>query len=542
MAGKNYRVALYLRLSRDDGNEESQSIQSQREILTNYVKKQGWVIVDEYVDDGYSGTNFERPDFKRLIEDIEFGKIDLVITKDLSRLGRNYIQVGYYTEEYFPGHNIRYIALVDNYDTEKEEGNDFVPFRNVINEWYARDTSKKIRSILNNKAMNGEPRNTVFPIFGYTYNQAYERVPDAETAPIVQLIYRKYLELGSTTKVARFLTAERIKQPRYYNAIKYNYNKSRVLAMSEDALSTWTGTGVRDILIREEYLGVYKTAQSKSVSYKNKKRYQNHDCYVFENRYAPLIDRETWEVVQKMLKAGARASVDLGENVFRGLLYCADCDKVMRLEKRTNLKKNIFDYRYYCNNPQCKHTNTISKKMLEGVIIREILSMRDFIVSKEEKFLKFAAMFDSKGRNVKTDIERDLQRAVQRNEEIDMYIQKLFENNVTGIIPVSTFNSMMAKYKKEKSIIETEIKNLTRQQNKELASPTNGIRAKELLEILKGLTEEDIIQPNVIHKLIKKIIVRTKYINNSVQNRKIDLTIQYFGCDEIIKGFLTYEK
>ena len=173
-----YRVAIYLRLSRDDGNEESQSIQSQREMLTSYVNEQGWSIYDEYVDDGFSGTNFNRPDFQRMIDDIERGIINMVITKDLSRLGRNYIQVGYYTEDYFPEKRVRYIAINDSYDSDNEDGNDFVPLRNFMNEWYAKDTSKKIRSILNEKAKNGEPRNTVVPIYGYTYNEKHERVPE----------------------------------------------------------------------------------------------------------------------------------------------------------------------------------------------------------------------------------------------------------------------------------------------------------------------------------------------------------------------------
>ena len=249
---QNYRVAIYCRLSKDDGNEESQSIQSQREILTEYVNKQGWQIVDYYIDDGYSGTNFERPDFKRLISDIEIGLVDLVITKDLSRLGRNYILTGYYTEEFFPNKNIRYIALNDNFDTNREEGNDFVPFKNIINEWYAKDISKKIRFTLDNKAKNGEPRNTVFPIFGYTYNSAFERIPDPETAPIVQLIYRKYVEFGSSVKVSRYLKAQKIKIPRYYNAIKYGYNKKKVLEMTDDQLTDWRPDGIREIIEREE--------------------------------------------------------------------------------------------------------------------------------------------------------------------------------------------------------------------------------------------------------------------------------------------------
>ena len=248
MENQNCRVAIYCRLSREDGNEESQSISSQKEILTDYVTKQGWNIVDIYIDDGFSGTNFERPDFKRLLVDIEIGKIDIVITKDLSRLGRNYIQTGYYTEEFFPEHNVRYIALNDGFDTSQEETTDFAPFKNIINEWYAKDISKKIRFTLDNKAKNGDPRNTVFPIFGYAYNENYERIPDPETAPIVQLIYKKYVEMGSSVKVARYLKEQKIKIPRYYNAIKYNYNKKKVLEMSEDELTTWRPDGIRELI------------------------------------------------------------------------------------------------------------------------------------------------------------------------------------------------------------------------------------------------------------------------------------------------------
>ena len=189
MLNQGLRTAVYCRLSKDDGNvDESQSIQSQKEILVNYVHEQNWQLYDIYIDDGYSGTNFNRPDFQRLINDIELGRIHIVLTKDLSRFGRNYVQTGYYTEEYFPNKGVRFIALNDGFDTANENSNEFAPFKNIINEWYAKDISKKIRFTLDNKAKNGEPRNTVFPIFGYSYNEKYERVPDPETGPIVKMI------------------------------------------------------------------------------------------------------------------------------------------------------------------------------------------------------------------------------------------------------------------------------------------------------------------------------------------------------------------
>ena len=531
-----------MRLSREDGNEESQSIQSQRDILRAYVEKQGWTIVDEYADDGYSGTNFERPNFKRLIEDIELGSVDLVITKDLSRLGRNYIQVGYYTEEYFPEKNVRYIALNDNYDSEDGDGDDFIPFRNVINEWYAKDISKKIRFTLDSKSKNGEPRNTVFPIFGYAYNEVYERISDPETALIVQLIYKKFVELASTNKVAKYLKSQGIRTPQYYNAIKHNYNKKKVLAMPEEKWCDWTGSKVRDILIREEYIGVYKTAQTKSISYKNKKRIDNKNCYVFENRYEPLIDRETWEIAQKLLRVTNGTSVPIVDNKFLGLVYCADCGCVMRFERKTYKDRQSTDYRYYCKRKTCSFTNSITRKSLESALKLELLKLKEMLLSREDEFLRFAASFDKNGRNIKTDIERDLNKAIEKNEEIDLFIEQLFEQNVKGIIPVSTFNMMMAKYRKEKDAYERQIKILTRRRNEEIANPQNEIRAQDIVLYLKELDETTLLESNIIQKIVKKLIVRTRFINNSVKNRVVELTIQYFNCDEMIKGFMGYEE
>jgi len=538
MLEKRYRVAGYYRLSRDDGNEESQSIQTQREMIRAYVKNKGWFMTEEYVDDGYSGTDFNRPSFQKLLQDIELGKIDLVITKDLSRLGRNYIQVGLYTEEYFPNHNVRYIALNDGYDSDLEDSNDFVPFKNIINEWYAKDTSKKIRSILDDKARRGEPRNTVFPIFGYAYNEKYERIPDPETAPIVQLIFRKFLELGSTQKVADYLTRKKIKTPRYYNAIKYNYRKAKILAMPECEWYRWRQSTVHEILIKEEYLGVYKTAQTKSLNFKNKKRFNNKDCYVFENRYEALIDKTTWTLVQKMLRNTQGAKVPISENPFRGVLYCADCGCVMRLEKKTNLKKMQFDYRYYCNNNECEFNNSITKAMLETAVRRELLELKNIILENEKEFLSFAALFDASGRYIEADVEAELNKAKARSVEVDSYIEKLFEENIKGMLPVSTFNMLLLKYNREKELVEEQIKTLERQIENEKINPQNELKATQLVEVLKGLNDSNLTTAYVIQRLIRKMVVKTKSINNSNRNREIYLTVYYFACDGVIKGFL----
>lgn len=536
------RCAIYCRLSREDGNEESQSISSQKEILTDYAQKQNWNIVGIYTDDGYSGTNFDRPDFQKLLKDIELGKIDIVITKDLSRLGRNYIQTGYYTEEYFPNHNIRYIALNDGFDTNVEEGNDFVPFKNIINEWYAKDISKKIRFTLDNKAKNGEPRRTVFPIFGYAYNDAYERVPDPETAPIVQLIFRKYIEWSSTYRIANYLKEQKIKIPSYYNAVKYNYNKKKVLEKSEDELTTWGKDVVRDILMREEYLGVYKTAQSKSKSFKNKKRTANKDCYVFPNRYEPLIDRETWEIANKMLKRTRSGLVSRDENIFKGLVFCQDCGHLMRFERRLDKKTNQYSYRYYCLNKLCGNGNCISRENLHKVVKYEVLALKQSILSKPNEFIELSRKYDKKGRIIKTDTEAEILKATKKNDEIDMFIQKLFEQNAKGIIPTSTFDMMMGKYNKEKEMVEDEIRSLTRKHQEELSLPKNENSANELISELENLSEEDILSYKVLQKLIKRITVKSTSVNNNTHKRIFEITIVFSYCDEVIKEFRTYEK
>ncbi len=539
LSGTN--VAIYCRLSREDGNEESQSIQSQKEILTKYVNEQDWNIIDYYIDDGYSGTNFDRPSFQRLLNDIEVGRINIVITKDLSRLGRNYIQTGYYTEEYFPSHNIRYIALNDNFDTLKDENNDFVPFKNIINEWYAKDISKKIRFTLDNKAKNGEPRNTVFPIFGYAYNENFERIPDPETAPIVQFIFKEYAKAGSSVKVARLLTSNKVKLPCYYNAVKYNYNKEKVLSKSEEELYTWEPNNVRDILEKNDYIGTYTTSRSKSQNYKNKKRYDNQDCYVFENRYEPLIDRETFETVQKILHRTRSGTITREENSYKGLVICADCGKPLKFERKRNRNTGEFDsYRYFCNNKSCSSFNHIHKKILNLIVKQELSTLRDVILKQEEGFVDFAEKADSKGRNLNTDVSQDIKAYLKKNAEIDNFIQTLFEQNARGIIPQSTFEVMMTKYSKEKKFVEDQIKDLTKLEQQQLSKSTNEQNANKFVTLLKSIDENQFLDPDVMSQFI--YVIKIKAIRLSQRKFNYDVTINYGVVDNLIKEFRTYEE
>ncbi len=538
-------TAIYCRLSRDDGNvDESQSIQSQREALTEYVEQQGWNLIDYYIDDGYSGTDFNRPSFQRLLKDIEAGRINIVITKDLSRLGRNYIQTGYYTEEYFPSHQVRYIAVNDNFDTFNEDNNDFVPFKNIINEWYAKDISKKIRFTLDNKAKNGEPRNTVFPIFGYAYNESYERIPDPETAPIVKMIFEEYVRLGSSTKVARLLKERKIKIPSYYNAVKYGYNKKKVMQYSEEKLITWQPDVIRDILMRNDYLGTYTTARSKSANYKMKKRSENENAYVFENRYEPLIDKDTWDKANKILKRTRAGEIPMEENEYKGLVICADCGQVMKYDrKRDAFTKEFNFYRYYCAKKNCQHVNGIQKRHLHQIVKQELLSLKHIILSHKDEFIEFVKKYDEKGRKIETDVDKELKLYKKKNEEVDRYIMQLFEQNVKGIIPQSTFEMMMNKYNKEKKFIEEQLRALTKLERQQLTEDSNQDKAYKLIELLEAINEENVLATDIIHSMINHISVSSRKMENYQRKHVYDVAIIFAVLDTIVKEFIkTYEE
>ncbi len=531
-------TAIYCRLSKDDGNfDESESIKSQKEVLTDYVNNQGWKIVDYYIDDGYSGTDFNRPSFQRLLRDIEEEKINIVVTKDLSRLGRNYIQTGYYTEEYFPSHQVRYIALNDNFDTFDEDNNDFVPFKNIINEWYAKDISKKIRFTLDNKAKNGEPRNTVFPIFGYTYNARYERIIDSETAPIVKMIYEEYIKAGSSAKVARILKDKKIKIPSYYNAIKYGYNKKKIMKLSDEELITWKTDVIRDIIARNDYLGTYTTARTKSKSYKMKKRYENENAYVFKNRYEPIIDKDTWEKANKILKRTRAGIIALEENPYKGLVICAQCGSAMKYDRKKNaITKEFNFYRYYCANKKCQKINSIQKKYLDLIIKEEILNLKDIILLHKDEFIAFVNQYDNRGRRIEINEQKDLQLYQNKNNEIDQYIMKLFEQNIKGNIPKSTFETMLAKYNKEKNFIEEQLVLLTKVKKQQLVEENSHVN--KLIKLLTLINETNVLLPSVIHSIINFISISSTNLKNYQRKYEYTITIAYPMLNKEIKEFI----
>lgn len=323
----DYRVGIYIRLSKEDQEKEkyseSESIQNQRTLLMQYIKENRLNFISEYVDDGVSGTSFDRPAFNKMIEDIEQGKINMIITKDLSRLGRNYVQSGYYTETYFPEHNVRYIAILDNIDTGLDSANnDIAPFKSILNEMYAKDTSKKINSVLQSKRKQGEYLGTA--PYGYKKDpeNKYHLIKDGEAAEVVKTIFRMYLEGYGTMQIADYLSEQKIPIPSDYSKKKRG-TKSITYGL-------WAQSTVRFILSNEIYTGTVIQGKRKKVSFKSKKfiNLPEEDWVKVENMHEAIITHEDFERARKIIEATKGSRVVQNDYLFKGLLRCYDCKRL----------------------------------------------------------------------------------------------------------------------------------------------------------------------------------------------------------------------
>ena len=346
----DFKVAMYIRLSKEDGDkQESESITNQRNLILRYIKDNNLELFDEYIDDGVSGTTFDRPSFNRLIRDIEDNKVNMVITKDLSRLGRDYIKTGFYIESYFPERNIRYIALLDNLDTfeENSSSSDITPFKAVLNDMYAKDISKKIRSVCRQKRENGQYI-SAYPPYGYikdTESELAHLIVDDYASQIVKRIFDMYINGMTSCKICDALNAENIEPPAVY--LKMN-----LVHRSEDYYK-WRPSSIQKILKNEVYLGKLLQGKTRKLSYKSKKKIElpREDWIVEENAHKPLIDQETFDKVQKILKRKYNTRNRNREYLLKGITYCHNCgNKLNFVTKTEKYKDRKYERRYaICN-------------------------------------------------------------------------------------------------------------------------------------------------------------------------------------------------
>ncbi|MCL2773611.1 MAG: recombinase family protein [Oscillospiraceae bacterium] len=529
----NYDVGIYCRLSRDDnnGSSESMSISNQREMLKSYVKDKGWSINDIYIDDGYSGVTFDRPEFKRMIADIEAGKINLVITKDLSRLGRNYIQTGQYTDFFFPRYGVRYIAVNDNHDSEDID-NDITPFKNILNEMYAKDISKKVKSARKTSAKQGKFMGSVTP-FGYIKNplNKYQLIPDEETAPIMQRIFKLFADGNAARHIADILNRESVSSP----AIYY-YNKLGKQHPNPKVSNTWTSATIMQLLRNEVYLGNMVQGKRAVTSFKTKERHftDPSEWIIVEGTHDPLVDMETWEAVQKrtvVVKHQMNRVCHTGEiSLFAGLLKCSDCGSALVFNTKNQHGKKYMGYkcsRYVQHGKYICSIHSVSLELLEETILQDIQHNAKLAVSDNDRLIKRLMCLEKDGQEEKRLIlERKMREAQNRIKTVDGLSKKLFEDRYAGNVPDNIFKNLMNDYENEQNELEANIDGWKLELAKITSAKDN---ISQWVENISKYTEIPNITRPVLLELIDSITVSEKQVVNGAPQQEIIINYKFIG-------------
>lgn len=455
------RTALYLRLSRDDEKAgESLSIENQRMILRKFTDENGGMIVDEYIDDGFSGTNFERPAVKRLLDDAKGGKIDTILVKDLSRFGRNYIQVGQYIDYIFPAYGIRFIAISDNIDTAERSSTsmDMMPIMNVFNEWHAANTSKKIRAVLEAKWQAGKYTNWAYP-YGYKAGIDENRtaVIDEAAAKTVRRIYDMRLQGNSARTIARVLSDEGIPNPTTY------YTRLDGKKSDRQGSPYWSPKTISDILKDQTYIGTLTQHRTTRFSYKNHKvlNIPQNEQIVRENAHEAIISKDVWEKVQAINNGNSRGRTDKENRVhsLSGLLVCADCGKKLKGKSGEHYKTYTYSCRTYVDlgKKYCT-SHCISEKLMENIVLQDIRSMLgDMEIDEKRAKEHFLREKTKCGEQNRLSDEKQLHALKNRLTELDKLIQSAFEEKVLGNLPENICTSLCKKYQLEKDEAKKQI-------------------------------------------------------------------------------------
>lgn len=527
-------AALYCRLSRDDNMDtESNSIQNQKKILQKSAKEKGYADTLFFVDDGITGTTMKRPGFQKMITAIEAGYISAVFVKDLSRLGRNYIEVGKLTEEFFPEHDARLIAVSDGVDSD-EGDNEFTPFRNIMNEWNAKDISKKRKIVNKVKGNAGIPLSQ--PPYGYIKNPDDSRfwVIDPEAADVVRRIYDMALEGYGLAEIANALGADGIVNPTYYWRSK-GVNRSGSKSTLEP--TKWGHTTIKKILTLQEYCGDVINFKSYSKSYKMKRRIENpeENRAIFLNVHEPIIDRATWEKVQTMQKGTRRKkpTVTQEPSVFFGRLKCPECGG--NLNFHFNQKNHDIKY-FSCQNHnsglrKCSATHYIRLDFLEQVVLYEVNRLAAFANEYEHDFVKTMLGRSAKvAENDRARKQRELNALLTRDKELDMLFERLYEDNVAGKIDDARFARMSKRYEQEQGEISAKIKALRLELKK---AEGQQMDMEDYLQMVRRYTHVTKITQRMVSELIDHIDVYHAEKRDGVTNQRIVIHYNCIGAFEV---------
>ena len=529
-------TALYCRLSRDDGTEsESNSIGNQKKLLSQKAKEMGLTDTKYYVDDGYTGTNFNRPGFQQLIDDIEIGLVSAVMVKDLSRLGRDYVSVGNYTDSYFPEHNIRFIAVNDAIDSNEGES-EIAPFKNILNEMYARDISKKIRSSHRLRGSMGEPLSQ--PPYGYMKSSENKKkwIIDPEAATVVKSIFKMCLDGKGNETIARELQENEVLIPMAYWRSK---GLNRGGKKTQTNPYKWCKTTVQKILSQQEYCGDIINFKTYSKSFKNKRRIENskENWAVFKDVNEPIIDRETFETVQKFISKTKRRAPkkENGErSIFNGLIYCGDCHSKMRYHTSTSNKEihyftcsdNKVDYR-----GKCPGRHYVRADALEEVVKLELRRLVEMLEIDESYFAQLLLRKNDEEREKdKKFLETELQKAIARSNTVSQLYEKLYEDNVIGKVSDEWFVELSHKYEKERMDLKAKIAD-TRYKIEELKN-TN-LEYEKFISAIRRFMQMDNLTSPLLRELIDHIDVFETEGTGKNRTQRIVIYYRFIGYIEL---------
>ncbi len=520
----NKITALYCRLSRDDDFEgDSMSIQNQKAMLKRFADENGHINCEYFIDDGISGTTFERKGFQDMIAGIENGRIGTVIVKDLSRLGREYLQTGYYTEIMFPKYDVRFIAVNDNVDSNNGD-NEFAPFKNIINEWYARDISRKIRSSFRTKALNGDFFGTIAP-YGYMKSpeNKHKLIPD-EHAPIVQRMFKMALEGMNCNAIARTLKSENIPIPgAYIRDMQGAWHKTNVKHPY-----AWCQTTVRFILKNEVYIGTVVNNVTTTKSFKDKTRVKvaENEQIKVENMHEPLVDKDTFYTVQKRIEV-KKPIENNSDSIFRGLLKCGECGANLVFGKACGRRKSHY-YRcgYYARYKDCT-PHTVNLNTFAEIILYDINKHINLVKEDKEKYaVQLAELFNSQiSGNMQADT-KNLKRIENRIDELNVLIQKIYEDKTFGRITEGIYSAMYRNMSGELSSLQEEKGKYESAVQEQSASEKSIADFVSLIEQYSPVKELDEV---LLNNLIEKIVVHERRIVDGETIMPIEIYYRFVG-------------
>jgi DNA invertase Pin-like site-specific DNA recombinase len=533
-AGKFKITALYERLSRDDELQgESNSITNQKKLLEAYARKNDFPNIHHFTDDGVSGTTFDRDGFKAMIAEIEAGNVTAVIVKDMSRFGRDYLKVGFYTEVMFKEKGVRFIAINNGIDSANRSDNDFIPFLNIMNEWYARDTSRKIQAIFKARMQEGKRVSPSVP-YGYLRdpNDKQKLMIDEEPAAVVRRIFQMVIDGKGPRQIADILYAEKILIPSAY-AAKYHPENQHYKNFHDPY--RWSGTTVAHILEKQEYMGHTVLGKTISESYKTKKRRKAapEELMIFKNTHPAIVDGETWHNTQRLRKTVRRPGKS-GEAPDRltGLLYCADCGAKMTHRRRNEeYRKYDADNAYICSRYRQLTSDCtmhyIRVSVVEKLILSAIRKVSGYVRENENEFVQQVREASNiRQEETVKEYKRRLAQAQRRHDDLDGLVKKLYESYAAGKLPDRQFERLLVEYDGE----QTELENTITELQAEIDGfNSDSVRVDKFIQLVKRYTDFSELTTPMLNEFVEKVIVHEADKSTGERIQKVDICLNFIG-------------